>query len=174
MPKAPWLKTAPKICAHTNCAVLRSSRPWRPWYYLTVHTVLHGVPINYLSWFCPTFWWGTHGGHFTDFTPPWEQFPHNYISSWDIFFFLRRNLHFILREMGFFVRIRRAKYSLGTQLLLLLKGSCFALKGCLLVSVSVCSFAQFSYSSLIFLYFNFWNISYIQYRGGNPLLFFKK
>lgn len=90
------------------------------------------------------------------------------------FFFLRRNLHFILREMGFFVRIRRAKYSLGTQLLLLLKGSCFALKGCLLVSVSVCSFAQFSYSSLIFLYFNFWNISYIQYRGGNPLLFFKK
>lgn len=59
-------------------------------------------------------------------------------------FFLRRNLHFILREMGFFVRIRREKYSLGTQLLLLLKGSGFALKGCLLVSVSVYSFAQFS------------------------------
>lgn len=106
MPKAPWLKTAPKIYAHTNCAVLRSSRPWRPWYYLTV---LYGVPINYLSWFCPTFWWGTHGGHVTDFTPPREQFPHNYISSWDIFFFFKKKFAFYPEGNGILCKDTQGK-----------------------------------------------------------------
>ena len=56
------------------------------------------------------------------------------------------NLPFIVLE---------THYPLETQLRLLLKGSCSALKGCVSVSVSRCSFAQFSCSCLIFRFFLF-------------------